>query len=466
MRAGLILIIAMAAGVAAWILWPVERAERSERRAALPAREDPPPTEPAEPAAKIEEAPGAARGIVRGPNGEAVVDAEVRIDARDAIRTDGEGRFEFVWPGAAERVTIDVSHYGYLDVDDERSRAQSLDFTLERGLSVSGRVVFPDGSPVPNWSVLASNPGTGGPREMSSMRTDEDGRFHLTGLLSGNILVWTSDGFRNTSRTCEAGTSGLRFVMACSLLRVYLRLPNGEPALGASLRMTWPGEELSGYTDPDVRTFPVVTEAEPGVDVDISAFVPGCRAVRRTIPAWSTTPRLHDVRIDFEPSGKASVSLDVWKPGAVRPTALVVEVMGTTRKETFQAIANWPLRIDDLDPGPVVLRVRTVDQLFLVRELALIATVTERRPTPVELPLGAPVRVHCPDMAEYVGIRPVDSKIQFLMSRIGKDYISFRDVPEGTYVLFGFKGGQPTHEVEVTVKGTKEHRFDWPELTR
>ncbi|MEM9380476.1 MAG: sigma-70 family RNA polymerase sigma factor [Planctomycetota bacterium] len=137
-----------------------------------------------EPAATI-------HGVVRASNGEAVADAVVSSLAgeepllRFDARVDAEGRFEL------ESLTA-----GTVELEvDSRAEGSTLRDTLElrpgerrewnpvlaSTLSLSGRVVTADGTPLEGWHVRREAEGADGPRASGVTRTDADGRFTLEG---------------------------------------------------------------------------------------------------------------------------------------------------------------------------------------------------------------------------------------------------------------------------------------------
>jgi hypothetical protein len=88
------------------------------------------------------------------------------------------------------------------------SEGAHVDLRLERGASISGKVIFEDGSPAIGWQVLSadapakegtgSNPfGSAGPLGMGGLKnlvhlpvsTDDTGHFRLSGLPSGDYLL-------------------------------------------------------------------------------------------------------------------------------------------------------------------------------------------------------------------------------------------------------------------------------------
>lgn len=115
-----------------------------------------------------------------------------RFDGRVAVaRTDDDGRFEIgeVAPGAVRLV---ATGNGYrsgeangLEVSPGERR-DGIRIEIERGGSLAGRVLAPDGQPVPGAVVLVTANQLWGGFEA---RTDGDGRYRLVGLPEGVLQV-------------------------------------------------------------------------------------------------------------------------------------------------------------------------------------------------------------------------------------------------------------------------------------
>ena len=87
---------------------------------------------------------------------------------------------------------------------DGNSSARA-DLRLERGASVTGRVVYDDGSPAAGWTVRPVHPTPAGPNPFAALGvdasdldfahisensiTDDTGRFHISGLSSGDYIL-------------------------------------------------------------------------------------------------------------------------------------------------------------------------------------------------------------------------------------------------------------------------------------
>jgi len=95
------------------------------------------------------------------------------------------------------------------------SQNESIDFVMEDGLTVEGRVVERGAShPVPGARVMYRPTGSrsrGAGRRVESVRADDDGRFTLIGLLSGNCDVWARGDahLQSTPQTVQAGSTNV-----------------------------------------------------------------------------------------------------------------------------------------------------------------------------------------------------------------------------------------------------------------
>jgi hypothetical protein len=88
-------------------------------------------------------------------------------------------------------------------LESVRVGSTGLRFVLRRGLSVSGRVVGPDGRPVAGLPLVALPPGSGagmGWDGVQEATSDDAGRFSVSGFAAGpvrlRVNVSRSDGTR------------------------------------------------------------------------------------------------------------------------------------------------------------------------------------------------------------------------------------------------------------------------------
>jgi uncharacterized GH25 family protein len=149
---------------------------------------------------RLPEGVAAAGKVVDAESGEPVPDADVSFTAKGRqgatkdAHTDAEGAFEV--KGLAEgKFEAGASARGYLrgkqvTVEVAAEGSSGLVITLERGGSISGRVLGPDGKPVagalvqPSISFTTSEEWNEASETIAdvSLRTDSEGRYRLEGL--------------------------------------------------------------------------------------------------------------------------------------------------------------------------------------------------------------------------------------------------------------------------------------------
>jgi len=134
-------------------------------------------------------------GVLVDEAGAPVAGAQISVTTRTPFtvsgegRTDAEGRFRLAGLSAG-KVAITVERVGFVPLHrDVPELAAERDVTglrlvLERGASVEGRVVFPDGTPAADARIRYTLPGRGGRPWPSSftVRAGEDGAFVVAGL--------------------------------------------------------------------------------------------------------------------------------------------------------------------------------------------------------------------------------------------------------------------------------------------
>lgn len=166
--------------------------------------------------------PGVAiRGRVVDAGGAPVARADVALPGTLAVTND-DGTFEaFALGTVPAEVVLRVDHRAFLTWEGRvRAPADDVRVVLERGLCVTGRVAFPDGSAVPGVSVAD---GTGSRRSA----TDANGRYALSGLDEGEVAVKCT--FVPHDRTVLAGATGVDFVVDVPLARVRIVDAEGRP---------------------------------------------------------------------------------------------------------------------------------------------------------------------------------------------------------------------------------------------
>ena len=124
-------------------------------------------------------------GRVTGPDGKPVQNVNVsaynpQAQTGGRIQTDAEGRYRIALvPGAYDVTVNPQSGSPLVSARAERTNVFAdavLDFKLERGSTLSGRILGPDGQPVPEVNVNAYDPRTSA---NSGARTGPDGKYAL-----------------------------------------------------------------------------------------------------------------------------------------------------------------------------------------------------------------------------------------------------------------------------------------------
>lgn len=145
-----------------------------------------------------------AAGVVLDDDGKPLTGAKMLVQyaMRSSMgkhESDAEGRVSMsgLTPGALK---ISASKSGYVTKEldlgtvKDGDRHERLEWRLSRGLSISGRVTWPDGSPAAGASVAAKTEGDerGFFREREPVKANDDGAFELRGLEAGSYEITAS----------------------------------------------------------------------------------------------------------------------------------------------------------------------------------------------------------------------------------------------------------------------------------
>jgi uncharacterized GH25 family protein len=255
---------------------------------------------------------GSITGRVLGPDGQPIVGAQVLLagSGQNAVfpsffpgsrGTDGDGRYRLdgVPPGPR---TLEAHAEGYTravrDVD-VTGEMEGIDFTLQKGLEISGRVVDDAGAPVPGAMIMLLT--SSSPLSTPPVVSSADGGFRFAGVQDGTFNLGAhKEGYSFSPREEPLTVT----VAGASVAGVEIKLSKGGAITG---RLS--GLEFSQLSR--VRVWANVEVYQGQVDADggyrISGLSPGPWQVTAVVPGTS----LHaSGRVTLEP-GAAEARLDL-----------------------------------------------------------------------------------------------------------------------------------------------------------
>ena len=289
-------------------------------------------------------------GTVKGPDGKPVSGALVRAipmgEAQDWSRgwrlrqarpwsTDSSGvyRMTQVVPG---KLLVQASHAtlssaSKSDVAAEEGKTVEADFTLAGAMSISGKVIGPDGRPYAGARVGCDRvdplPGDADPfwEPSDNIRTGGDGAFVVPGLVPGRYALRAEgEGVADGEAVqAEAGGPAITLTVAQAyLIAGVVRAKGGQPLANVRVRARRDGGEGNGSANTnrdgrfEIRDLPAGTyevKAEPGWGVG------------------STRPNLIPVVAAGVPAGSTDVLLEAEE--GLRITGTVTRGDGTPVQE-------------------------------------------------------------------------------------------------------------------------------------
>jgi hypothetical protein len=316
-------------------------------------------------------APGATiEGRVLSPDGGPVTGAEVVVvepspDGGPSFsplraRTDGDGQYRIDGIAPGPRV-LEARAEGYqravrdVEVSPE---ARAVDFRLERGLEVSGRVVDAAGSPIPSaqLSLIAGDDFFQASRALSG----PEGAFRFSGLKAGTYrLMARKDGYASDRRgetvmLAGSSVSGLEVKLSAGGT-IAGRISGLEPSQLSRVRV-WAGSELHlGNIDPEGGYR--IANLPPG-DWLVTAVVPDTplHAEGRA----SLEPGVPEARVDLELGGGHELTGVVLRNGQPLAGAhLALTRGGMAGSQTAASDHQGSFRFGGLEDGTYDLDVST-----------------------------------------------------------------------------------------------------------
>lgn len=319
------------------------------------------------------------QGQVISGSGDPVVGARVILGESDEPSVTGEEgvfRASAMSPGPALMRVVHpefVSREVTVAVPSEGHR-----IVLERGLSVRGYVHFPDYRPVPGITVFAAGVGR-------YCQSGNDGRYVLSGLLPGEVVVQTGEA---DSIRAEAGDTGVDFEITTHVILLKGRDLQGEAVVNARYsarresRTSNGSDVMAGDLD---ECGQAVLFARAGDTLSVEVGGPGW-AKRLEEITLVGSPSLHELEIVLEETASPGVvDLQVNGDSGEPPDGVIV----TLRSESGVPVEGFfrkPVklnsegrgRLEGIPPGKLSLEVTTTHPSFSVEGYGL---PTQRRVT-------------------------------------------------------------------------------------
>lgn len=316
-------------------------------------------------------APGATvEGRVLSPEGEPVTGAEVVVVEASPgdgpafsslrARTDGDGRYRIDGVAPGPRV-VEARAEGYqravrdVEVSPE---TRAVDFRLERGLELSGRVVDAAGTPIPSvqLSLIAGDDFFLAPRTLSG----PEGAFRFSGLKDGTYrLMARKDGYASerggdTLRLAGSSVSGIEVKLSAGGT-IAGRISGLEPSQLSRVRV-WASSELHlGQIDPEGNYR--IANLPPGY-WRVTAVVPDTplHAEGRAI----LEPGAAEARVDLDLGGGHELTGVVLRNGQpLAGASLALTRGGTAGSQTAVSDHRGSFRFGGLEDGTYDLNVGT-----------------------------------------------------------------------------------------------------------
>lgn len=421
---------------------------------------------------------GTVEGRVLSTDGRPVPNAQVTVAASGSgpgpvfsgprATADGDGRYRLdgIAPGPRTlEATAEGYRRGVRDVEvtaGAPADGRSVDFELERGLEVSGRVVDGAGSPIPSADVIL----IAGRNLMDALRatTGGDGGFRLTGAEDGTFqLMARKDGYAldpvgQTVTIAGASVSGLEIRLS-SGGAITGRISGVEVSQLARVRVWANWEGNSGRVDPDGMYR--IASLEPGL-FKVTAVVPGTPLHAEgevTLEAGAA-----EARLDLQLGGGYALTGLVLRNGQPLAGAPVALSRFQSGEQNTRTDHQGAFRFGGLENGPYELAVSTPNGA-LHRESVEISGDREIR---VELSTASvsgrvvDATDSSPVSGAQVTLVPAEGPPQFFPGITTDARGAFRllEVGDGAWKVKATGEGYAPGEREVRVEGAEEQEIE------
>jgi len=421
--------------------------------------------------ARIELSPGiAVRGTVRDLAGNPIARAWVHVTKTGyAFWTAVDGSFTLHVPESG-RYQLHVEHPQYVGrTEDVDLASEALEFVLEDGLSVTGRVRLANGEPVVGVPVTA-------PVARSSAYTDEDGRYLLSGLPTGKIRI--SCDVSEDLIEAESGTAAPDFVIPGPLVRVEFRDDAGRRLCGVNVDIAAhasEGAEEDGaeYSFDNLSESEITRAVPPGASISVHASAPGFRTASWTSTGPIRTGELLIVRLEMRASGRRVLqAISVTRAGGGSPTHVVVRAL----RPDGALLSSEVVKLDASGRGLMTQPPEEAKDLS-VRDLAspLIEAplrTSAQGPATAIFPAGATILVvgsTLPPAGRLLLTSSAGTPLPVVFRpsvpsdrlpdrlRESPVLVSLAEVPPGAYRLIWTTGGDRSHDVALVIHDGAEH---------
>jgi hypothetical protein len=363
-----------------------------------------------------------------------------------------------------------------------------LTLVLTKGLSIEGRVVQANGTPVPGVRVVACSDPRTKPRDMVTTTTrgwlapqdlglhdgfvraestsTASGEFRIDGLPRGEMFVNTLDD-RWIARTMPIVPAGARGVEVVVLPPVHVILDvatmTGVPvdsfAIVAAFRAAGATEvgTTFSFTGTAGHVEAWIGQPEPAVRAIVHVRAAGCIDHREEYEV--VTDKLV-ARVSLDSNGNESVPLTILDHNGERATDLILH-RGSPRDATLRpvdlkTIGNVPHAM--LPLGLWQLQIRSQKQFPLAPALLTAVDVVSGRTPPVVGTLaGGPTltvdlrSLVWRDKVTSIGFDSTSGTLRLRRSDITSDSLSWRSMPRGRWRLSIVAAGEDTLSKDVQV---------------
>lgn len=358
---------------------------------------------------------------------------------RPIVTTDREGRFRIPWadPGAAD---VYVKAAGYvLACACHASAGAEVTVRLDRGLSIEGVVVTRDDKGVAGARVTtkASSPAASGLGHDEFAMTDAEGRFKVTGLVEGSVVVRADAGpafMPAVSESMNPGRRDVRLVVVPAFVVMFdLKTDDGRdpesPTVGWTTTGSPPRTGLALMQPADVMK--VYENAGPGAAPRSAGISFGPVRLAADRPS---------VRFEVKALGYSTWTSDAIEiPDEGGSTRVAVEL----RRDPN--LGRLIARFEDRDGKPLSFVTEQVEPSIWRRDAqAVTAGIVLQRSETLELPAlpSGPYGLlfhapgHAPALVEKVDVAAGrDTEVRVVLGPPAKVRVRFT-APERTMVRF------------------------------